>query len=51
MLSQARIPLQIDIGIGDIITPGPDIIDFPTILDSPAPTLKATTFHNNAVYE
>ncbi len=41
MLSQAKIPLQIDIGIGDIITPGPDIINFPTILDLPAPTLKA----------
>lgn len=41
MLSQARIPLQIDIGFGDIVTPEPDTIKYPTILDTPSPKLRA----------
>lgn len=41
MLHQARIPLQIDIGFGDVVTPAPERIEFPTILDAPAPQLKA----------
>lgn len=41
ILHQARIPLQIDIGFGDAVTPKPDWIEFPTILDDPAPQLLA----------
>jgi hypothetical protein len=41
MLNQARIPLQIDIGFGDIVTPSPELIEYPTILDDPAPKMKA----------
>jgi predicted nucleotidyltransferase component of viral defense system len=41
MLGKARIPLQIDIGFGDAVTPAPQEIAFPTILDFPAPFLRA----------
>ena len=37
----ARIPIQVDIGFGDIITPGPVEIDYPVLLDPPAPHLLA----------
>ncbi len=40
-LGNARIPLQIDIGFGDAITPGPQAVDYPTLLDFPAPQLPA----------
>ena len=40
LLGQARIPLQIDVGFGDRVVPGPEEIDFPTLLDFPAPHLK-----------
>jgi predicted nucleotidyltransferase component of viral defense system len=38
-LERARIPMQIDIGFGDTITPPPVEISFPTILNGPAPLL------------
>lgn len=41
ILESARIPIQIDIGFGDAIYPGPDEIRYPTLLDMPAPMLKA----------
>ena len=41
MLHQARIPLQIDIGFGDAITPAAEKITFPTLLNAPAPELLA----------
>jgi len=41
LLHKARIPLQIDIGFGDAVTPAPEKIEFPTILDAPAPKLLA----------
>ncbi|WP_179953059.1 nucleotidyl transferase AbiEii/AbiGii toxin family protein [Desulfobotulus mexicanus] len=41
LLNQARIPLQIDIGFGDAVTPAPEKIEYPTIFDSPPPVLKA----------
>ena len=41
LLASARIPIQIDIGFGDAIHPGPDEITYPTLLDMPTPTLKA----------
>lgn len=40
-LNQARIPLQIDIGFGDAITPSPDNIEYPTLFAAPPPRLKA----------
>lgn len=40
-LASARIPIQIDIGFGDAITPSPDEVTYPTLLDLPAPILKA----------
>ena len=40
-LARARIPMQLDIGFGDIITPGPTEVEYPTILDFPAPVLRA----------
>lgn len=40
LLGNARIPLQIDIGFGDAITPGPVDVIYPTLLDLPAPRLK-----------
>ncbi|AQT68342.1 hypothetical protein STSP2_01501 [Anaerohalosphaera lusitana] len=40
-LGNARIALQIDVGFGDAIKPAPAIIDYPTILDFPAPRIRA----------
>ena len=40
-LGTARIPMQVDIAIGDPITPAAESIDYPTLLDFPAPRLKA----------
>ena len=41
MIAGARIPIQVDVGFGDAITPGPIEIDYPTLLDAPAPRLRA----------
>lgn len=41
VIDGARIPIQIDIGFGDIITPGPVEIAYPVLLDAPAPQLRA----------
>jgi len=43
LLNEARIPLQIDIGFGDIITPAPESIEYPTLLNVPPPFLRAYT--------
>ncbi len=40
-LGKARIPMQIDIGFGDAITPKPEMIQYPTMLDFPAPKIRA----------
>jgi Nucleotidyl transferase AbiEii toxin, Type IV TA system len=40
-LARARIPMQLDIGFGDVITPGPTDIEYPSLLDFPAPMLRA----------
>jgi len=40
-LGNARIPLQIDIGSGDAIDPDPVDISYPTVLDLPAPSIRA----------
>lgn len=41
MLESARIPVQIDLGFGDAVTPSPVEIDYPTLLDFQAPRLSA----------
>lgn len=33
--------MQLDIGFGDVITPGPTEIEYPALLDFPAPVLRA----------
>ena len=38
-LGQARAPMQIDVGFGDTITPAPVAINYPVLLDMPAPKL------------
>jgi hypothetical protein len=39
-LGQARISLQIDIGFGDVITPAIPEVEYPVLLDFPAPRLR-----------
>ncbi len=41
LLTRTRIDLQVDVGYGDAITPAPEPIIFPTLLDGPAPKLLA----------
>jgi len=40
LLGRARIAMQLDVGIGDVMVPGPVEIAYPTLLDFPAPRLK-----------
>jgi predicted nucleotidyltransferase component of viral defense system len=40
LLTNARIPIQVDIGVGDAVTPTPEEVDYPTILDFPPPRLR-----------
>ena len=42
-LGNARISLQIDIGFGDVIVPGPNKIIYPVLLDFPPPELNGYT--------
>ena len=39
-LGKAKIPLQIDIGFADVVSPAPIILQYPTILQMPAPHLR-----------
>lgn len=39
-LGKARIPLQIDVGFGDSVYPAPIWLQYPAILDMPAPRLR-----------
>jgi hypothetical protein len=39
-LGSARIPLQVDIGFGDAITPDPEFAEFPALLEFPAPRVR-----------
>jgi len=41
MLSGARISIQADIGIGDMITPKAEVIEYPVLLEMPSLRLKA----------
>jgi Nucleotidyl transferase AbiEii toxin, Type IV TA system len=40
-LERAKIPIQIDVGFGDTVTPAPSETDYPTLLESPGPRLLA----------
>ena len=40
-LGKTRLPMQIDIGFSDVVTPEPTMISYPTILNQPAPELHA----------
>ena len=40
MLGNARIPMQIDVGFGDAITPEAAVRPYPTLLDTDAPELR-----------
>ena len=40
-IASARISIQVDIGFGDVITPAAIEIDYPTLLEAPAPHLRA----------
>ncbi|NNL85015.1 MAG: nucleotidyl transferase AbiEii/AbiGii toxin family protein, partial [Myxococcales bacterium] len=40
-VTSAKVRLQIDVGFGDVITPEAVAVDFPTLLDFPAPKLRA----------
>ena len=40
-LETAEIPVQVDVGFGDVVTPAPEDVDFPVLLDLPAPRLRA----------
>ena len=41
VIAGARLPVQVDIGSGDVVTPAAREIDFPTVLEFPAPRLRA----------
>ncbi|OGF48791.1 MAG: hypothetical protein A2044_08800 [Candidatus Firestonebacteria bacterium GWA2_43_8] len=45
-LGKARIPIQIDVGFGDITYPDPKVIDYPVILDFSQPRLKGYPAEN-----
>lgn len=41
-IASARVPIQVDVGFGDVVTPAPVEIDYPTLLlGNPAPHLRA----------
>ena len=40
-IAGARLPIQIDIGFGDAVTPAVQEINYPSLLDMPAPRLRA----------
>jgi hypothetical protein len=40
-ITSAQVRLQVDVGFGDAITPEATVVDFPALLDFPAPRLRA----------
>jgi len=40
-ISGARIAVMVDVGFGDALEPGAEVIDYPSMLDLPAPRLPA----------
>ncbi|NOT34765.1 MAG: nucleotidyl transferase AbiEii/AbiGii toxin family protein [Candidatus Eisenbacteria bacterium] len=37
----ARLTVQVDVGVGDAVTPAPEWLDYPGLLDLPSPRLRA----------
>ena len=42
-LGTASVAMQLDVGFGDVVVPGPVTTDYPTILDLPAPRIRGYT--------
>ena len=40
-LGPAKIAVQVDVGMGDAVTPAPEIEQFPALLDFPSPKVRA----------
>lgn len=40
-MANVRIPVQVDVGFGDVITPHEQLVTYPTLLDQPAPRVLA----------
>lgn len=40
-MDNVRLSVQVDFGVGDVVTPGPRIIDYPTFLNQPPVRLRA----------
>jgi Nucleotidyl transferase AbiEii toxin, Type IV TA system len=40
-LGSARLRVQVDVGIGDVVTPPPEWLEYPSLLDFPAPRLRS----------
>jgi predicted nucleotidyltransferase component of viral defense system len=43
LLGRARVPIQVDIGFGDLVSPRAVDAEYPTLLDFPAPHLRVYT--------
>lgn len=41
ILGAARVPMQIDVGFGNAIEPGAEEAEYPSLLDAPAPRIRA----------
>lgn len=41
LLGKTRIRVQVDVGIGDAVTPEPEWLEYPSLLDFPRPRLRA----------
>jgi predicted nucleotidyltransferase component of viral defense system len=41
LLGKAQLTVQVDVGIGDAVTPEPEWLDYPSLLDLPRPRLRA----------
>lgn len=41
LLGKAQLAVQVDVGIGDAVTPAPEWLDYPSLLDLPRPHLRA----------
>ena len=40
-MGAARVTVQVDVGIGDAVTPSPDWLEYPSLLDFPRPRMRA----------
>ncbi len=40
-IAGARVRMQVDVGFGEAITPGAEVVEFPALLDFPPPKLRA----------